>query len=221
MSESARPRALEIVAVATRLFARRGYDGVSVRDICAEMSVNCSTISYYFGGKRRLYLEVLREQFAARGRALDQAVARSADPREQLAALCETMRDLEAEHPHFSALLARESGGPGPEFQQVAREFEAGPGGRLAELIRNGQRQGVFRAGPRAEHLALVVGLMLNGLAAARVFESPDAPGATERDYFEAVKTIVLEGLLAPPGEAESGHRLGKQSAKPRGPLGR
>lgn len=45
----------KIIAVATKLFAQKGFDGVSIRDICKQADINISMISYYFGGKKELY----------------------------------------------------------------------------------------------------------------------------------------------------------------------
>jgi len=56
--------AKKILTVATKLFAERGYKGVSVREILQSADVgNIGAISYYFGDKRELYLEILREHF--------------------------------------------------------------------------------------------------------------------------------------------------------------
>jgi TetR/AcrR family transcriptional regulator len=53
-----------LIAVATPLFAEKGFNGVSVRELAAAAGVNISMISYYFGGKEGLYAAVLNEQFA-------------------------------------------------------------------------------------------------------------------------------------------------------------
>lgn len=53
----------KILTVATDLFAERGYDGTSVRNICSEAGVNISMISYYFGGKEELYNRVISRIF--------------------------------------------------------------------------------------------------------------------------------------------------------------
>lgn len=47
--------------VAAEMFAEKGFDAVSTRDLCAKANVNVAAISYYFGGKEGLYLEVFRE----------------------------------------------------------------------------------------------------------------------------------------------------------------
>jgi AcrR family transcriptional regulator len=39
-------RAAEIVEAAAGLFAQKGFDGVSVRDICSALALNCSIVSY-------------------------------------------------------------------------------------------------------------------------------------------------------------------------------
>ena len=54
-----------LIAAAIPMFAAKGLNGVSVRDIAREAGVNLSMISYYFGGKEGLYAAVLTDQFAS------------------------------------------------------------------------------------------------------------------------------------------------------------
>lgn len=53
-----------IIAAAIPLFAAKGLNGVSVRELARAAGENLSMISYYFGGKEGLYAAVLTEQFA-------------------------------------------------------------------------------------------------------------------------------------------------------------
>lgn len=57
-----------LIQTAASLFAEKGFDGVSTRDIAAAAHVNISLISYYFRGKEGLYLAVL-EDFTSEARA--------------------------------------------------------------------------------------------------------------------------------------------------------
>lgn len=50
-----------LVQVAKSLFAQRGFEGVSIRDIVDEAGVNISLVSYYFGGKEGLLEACLQE----------------------------------------------------------------------------------------------------------------------------------------------------------------
>jgi len=52
-----------ILTVAEQLFAEKGFDGTSVRDIAQLANVNLAMISYYFGSKEKL-LEALIEDRA-------------------------------------------------------------------------------------------------------------------------------------------------------------
>ncbi|HJV36470.1 TetR/AcrR family transcriptional regulator [Geomonas sp.] len=54
----------QLIAAATPLFARRGVNGVSTRELARAAGVNSSMISYHFGGKEGLYEAVLREVFS-------------------------------------------------------------------------------------------------------------------------------------------------------------
>lgn len=54
----------QMIAAATPLFARKGLNGVSIRELARAAGVPPSLISYHFGGKGGLYEAVLREVFA-------------------------------------------------------------------------------------------------------------------------------------------------------------
>ncbi len=86
-AESSREK---LIASAERLFADRGFDGVSVRDIANAAGVNSALVGYYFRGKEGLLSEVytrhcepmkrerarLLEEFskAAKGPTLEQVI---------------------------------------------------------------------------------------------------------------------------------------------------
>lgn len=48
------------------LFARKGYYGVSVREITAAAKCNMAAVNYHFGSKENLYLEVFRSRWVPR-----------------------------------------------------------------------------------------------------------------------------------------------------------
>ena len=56
--ENSKARILE---AATALFARKGFDGTSIREICKEANVNLCMISYYWGGKQELYQGIIED----------------------------------------------------------------------------------------------------------------------------------------------------------------
>ncbi len=52
---------ISIIRAAEKLFAEKGFDGASVRDIAQQAEVNVAMISYYFGSKEKL-MEALFEE---------------------------------------------------------------------------------------------------------------------------------------------------------------
>jgi len=57
-----------ILSAAGREFADRGFEAATVRDICAAAGVNVAAVNYYFGDKRRLYIESVKHAHQDRGR---------------------------------------------------------------------------------------------------------------------------------------------------------
>lgn len=66
-----------LLRVATKLFATKGYDRVSVRELAKAGKCNLSMISYYFGGKEKLYLEVFNGFFDRVSEFMAESDARS------------------------------------------------------------------------------------------------------------------------------------------------
>lgn len=51
--------AQELLDVAEKLFAERGFKSTTVKDICSATGVNVSLVSYHFGGKEEIYRKVI------------------------------------------------------------------------------------------------------------------------------------------------------------------
>jgi TetR/AcrR family transcriptional regulator, regulator of cefoperazone and chloramphenicol sensitivity len=55
-----------IINEAEALFAKNGYDAVSVREITTAACCNLSAVNYHFGNKQKLYLQVFRARWVPR-----------------------------------------------------------------------------------------------------------------------------------------------------------
>ncbi len=86
-----------ILAAAQRLFAEKGFDATSVRDITTEAGCNVASVNYHFGGKDNLYLETFRSMLSLlRDRRLEmmgELMARKPSP-----TLDEFVRDICGDH---------------------------------------------------------------------------------------------------------------------------
>lgn len=74
----------KILMTATKLFANKGFDAVSVREICKEAKVNLCLISYYFGGKQELYNAIIEDLIAKQNQYASTFMDISVEPKSLL-----------------------------------------------------------------------------------------------------------------------------------------
>ncbi|HEV3315340.1 MAG TPA: TetR/AcrR family transcriptional regulator [Candidatus Angelobacter sp.] len=65
---SAQDRRQQIMTIAVGLFARKGYQGTTTREIAEEAGVNEALLFRHFPSKENLYWTIIEEQCSARGR---------------------------------------------------------------------------------------------------------------------------------------------------------
>jgi AcrR family transcriptional regulator len=99
----------EILDVATREFAERGYSGARVDEIAALTRTTKRMIYYYFESKERLFVAVLERAYA-RIRALEQGVdVDHLEPEAAIRRVAELTFDHHESHPDFIRLVSIEN----------------------------------------------------------------------------------------------------------------
>lgn len=68
---------------AERLFALKGYDAVSLREITAAAGTHLAAVNYHFGSKKNLYLQMFRQRWLERAHKIQQPL-RELEKREHL-----------------------------------------------------------------------------------------------------------------------------------------
>jgi len=140
-----------ILNEAEALFAQKGYDAVSIREITTVAHCNLAAVNYHFSSKQNLYLEVFRSRWVPRARRLQEyfrkslAAQDSASPTAVAKSLAEAflvgpLSDEERQRHH--QLMARELGQPTEAFEllaeQVIQPFFKGLSGSLRSFIPEG-----------------------------------------------------------------------------------
>ncbi len=79
-------RESQLLSIARQLFARKGYDATSLRDIAEAAQITKAALYYYFPNKDTLYERVVIESMAALLSEVQTAVARAHTPTEKVRA---------------------------------------------------------------------------------------------------------------------------------------
>jgi len=77
----------EILLVAEQLFAQKGFDGTSVRDISAHAGVNVAMVSYYFGSKEKLLEALVQFRISKLRLQIQDTALTQVPPREKMKAV--------------------------------------------------------------------------------------------------------------------------------------
>jgi TetR/AcrR family transcriptional regulator len=199
-SKPATTGALSILEAATELFARDGYECVSVAAIADQAGVCKANIFHHYASKEVLYLEVMRKASAEHAELAEALLKEDCSCVEKLHRLTEydikTMMDNELR----TRLIMRELGEPCENnvrriaHQVFRRNFQL-----VIELFEQGQRSGEFRRDFDASAAAVAWCGSKNAFFLCRetmqdlaLFQGKDAA----RGFAEKVCTLLIEGIL-------------------------
>ena len=125
--QEATDRRNEILTAAAEVFARKGYEGTTIRDLEEATGLSRGGIFFHFPGKRDLYCSAIRMCTAGGGAEpmLMQAALAGETAEEALLAIIRTIRNWHAEHPAamvlFQQIMARKE--MQPELEQLDTEI--------------------------------------------------------------------------------------------------
>lgn len=126
-----------IIDAAGPIFAAKGFEGTTVREICQRAKVNLAAVNYHFGSKEALYVATVREAHPDRlQRRLAPEFGAGTTPAERLRGFVAVLlgRLLELNTTDWPwRLLLREITDPTPMCREMLQEhFRAGFGALLA-----------------------------------------------------------------------------------------
>jgi AcrR family transcriptional regulator len=142
--EAFRRRAVD---AAMKLFAERGYEGVSLRSVAADLGVSAMAPYRYFANKAEMFAMVRAEAYRRFANRLEQALHAGDDPLNRLVSLREAYLDYALSDPDAYRVmfaLAQE-----PEEQYPALAEQSGRAFRyLVDAVEDAARAGVVEGDP-------------------------------------------------------------------------
>ena len=188
-----------LLSAAEALFAEKGFDGTSIRELAARAGCNLSLIHYYFGSKEGLLTELVRRKAGQVGELLSQVSAEAPDTASAISAFVAFMIDFATENQAFLRMMFRDVlGTPHPAFDEIRTRIRTNLG-ILDGLLAKGQRDGRLRDVDRPVAALGLAGMTLFYFVALPLTSSligPPTPALRER-LRTTLTDLYLHGVLA------------------------
>ena len=113
--------AAKILQAATKLFAQENFSAVSIKQIATASGVNSALISYYFGGKKNLYQEVLYTEADKFLMLQDKIRTQMESPLQKLRSYVDSIAKMQLKQPYNMHLIYRELLSPQPMFENYVK----------------------------------------------------------------------------------------------------
>lgn len=193
----------DILDAAERLFAGRGFDGVSTATIAKEAGVSQSQIHYHFETKQKLWEEVFGRRFADYFAA--QSTLLSTEGMDDIARMEASIRSyfgfFEA-HPHYIRLLGRaqlDAAGDTDEELGAAEEMGAELMRKGSEVIEAAQRAGTIRNDVRPDFVIVgFLSMVAFWFQGGHLFMSEagvEDRKALDPQYLDFILKVYLRGI--------------------------
>lgn len=147
-----------ILLAAKARFARQGFDGTTVRQICEDAGVNGALISYYFGGKENLFYTLFENFFPIASYSELDSVTN--DPVEGIKLITREVTAFRMREPLMTVIIQQEILVNSPRLSRI-REYASPPWRKLKEWIEQGKEAGIFRCRSIDNAFMSVLGALL------------------------------------------------------------
>ena len=187
-----------LLDVGQRLFAKRGYDASSVRDITSAAGVNLGAVTYHFGSKDALYQAVLERALVPLRETIAATAHLTGPALDRVEAVLRAMFAYLGDHPELPRLIVQQLAA-GTELPPVIAATMQANIGVMTGLIQEGQRDGTIRKGD-PQLLALSFGgqpifLALIGHALKQAVGLDPTDPAARKALVDSLVTLVRAGL--------------------------
>jgi AcrR family transcriptional regulator len=190
-----KPRKEEILDVATRLFAERGYEGTSMNDVAERVGMRKASLFYHFATKDALYEAVLDRLVASIGSALGVVYGAEGTFKERLGQAAETLTVVLGSHPYAARLLLREAMDWGPVIRGKLLEHILEVLAAATAFMRAGQDAGAFVDGDPTQMIVTCVGTHFLPFALGQLMEKYVGKSPFDPEFVAARRAAVRKQI--------------------------
>ncbi|MFT5033347.1 MAG: TetR/AcrR family transcriptional regulator [Bermanella sp.] len=141
----------QLLQASATIFARDGYDGVSLRKLQTELGVSYTFFHHYFDSKDALWKAVVDQLAGATTAQVLAALTRIDDSHDEFDALQEAIRiylSSAIEHPAMQLICLQEAISGGPRLDYIYKLYFEGAWAVIADLVTKVERSGRIKPVP-------------------------------------------------------------------------
>jgi AcrR family transcriptional regulator len=184
-----------IERVATRQFARYGFDGTPIRQIVAEARVTKPVLYYYFKDKRGLYLSLLGGAVAPLCDEVERVADGGGPPVKQMESIIVAFLRFYRERPNEFHLLHQAVERREREVQLIAQKYFRRIFLSISRVLSEGVDRKIFRSLHVSQTTFSVIAILVYYLTRAHVIDEVLGQKKASEDLMETLSQHLL-GLL-------------------------
>lgn len=183
---------IKIQLAAKKIFAQRGYEGTSIREIVREAEVNISLISYYYGGKEALFLSLFQDFFSQEVKLnVDSTSASFVD---EFKYILTQIIKLRFDDPELVDILHQEIILKSVRVEKI-KDFLIPTWNRIKELLEEGLNAGVFKFTKLSNALSFVMSVVVFPRQLPYFVDSDNEEYKNIYKNIEELIEFILKGL--------------------------
>ncbi|MDD4357118.1 MAG: TetR/AcrR family transcriptional regulator [Smithellaceae bacterium] len=192
----------QILDVALKLFARKGYAAATVREIVDASGITAPSLYYYFGNKEGLYMELMQTHCARIDQVLESHMHTSSSAKEKVKDLVDKIflhvaNDRDFFRLMFTIYYGPSQGAPYCDFISYHAKFHAA----IKKIIEEGISSGEFQTG-NPGHMTLVIRGVVQLAMEEQIKEDRKI---MDRQVLQRVLDLILELFKQPPDDSKEG----------------
>jgi AcrR family transcriptional regulator len=201
-----------ILGAARRVFARRGVDGTSVREVADAAGVNNAMIYYHFRDKTGLYRAVLSDSFTTLDRIWEHPIFQgNATVRQKIEKYIEEFIRFEHSNEDLRRILSIEFATCGRNCTWLANTFFSHGFEKLSTVLIKGMRSGELKKLDPAVALSCLIGMIVHSFIMQPVAEliSGKKLDLSIKRFGKFAADLFFDGLGLKPGTKTKKKKIG------------
>ena len=203
----------KICEVAEALFAERGFDGASIREIAEQTGATKALIYHYYQSKEALYLSLLEKEVSEVVTQLELIAANPDSPEDKIRHVVAVFLGQFQSHPQGFLLVQRAIDDHAPAAHTLAERWFSRAHIAIQAIATEGVSQGVFKPLPPSSTPFVIVGILIHALRAHQLIDRI-TPGFSGPELLAGLADLLLTLLRT--GESAASQQKPQHKKKKR-----